>query len=210
MEALVYGRSYGLLEGISNYDINFNVRNWKNVTVTTYWNQPDASILVTIMDNIHALNRVAKDDNFCIKKTNFYKIKSMMIRWCIMQVKLGTRLGGGPQVELRNGYQTRLINLRRNFTDILTANNLLGTIIEEPYKLDFVTDEMLDAIEAMSVYYTDLDYKGYYDENLDAFVVVKVINNFDGSVLSEQDVCYMFYMAHGPRCIELSRYDGTI
>lgn len=253
MEALVYGKEYGLSKGITNHAIRINTNYWREQSAETYWNQPEASVLINIMNNIEYLNRTAKDPNFCIKKHNFYTIKSAIIRWCIMQVKLGTRndiavtidrleaapgdckhvavaltitiagqtwhmhqilesplcwilwddviglpirefraqdiryaeptdvlekwediltlieannwfiyddadmlgwydiirkryprlfnnqvmvnacwklgasLSGGPQVELTNGFQTRMVTLRRNFTDILCSNNLAGT-----------------------------------------------------------------------------------
>lgn len=73
------------------HDIRVNTRCWKELPQHTYWNQPDASVLINIMNNIDYLNRTAKDPNFCIKKHNFYTIKSDIIRWCIMQAKLGIR-----------------------------------------------------------------------------------------------------------------------
>ena len=253
MEALVYGKEYGLSKGITNHTIRVNTNYWRKQSAETYWNQPDASVLINIMNNVEYLNRTAKAPNFCIKKHNFYTIKSDIIRWCIMQAKLcarnditvtidrleaapgdckhvavalnitiagqtwymhqmlesplrwilwddiigqpinefrtqgiqyaepaevlakwedtltltetnnwfiyddadmlgwydiirkrypklfnkqvmvnacwklGAMLSGGPQVELTNGFRTRLVTLRRNFTDILYSNNLAGT-----------------------------------------------------------------------------------
>lgn len=63
------------------------------------------------------------------------------------------------------------------------------------HKLDFVTNKLLNALEEMSVYYDDLDYVGYYDEKLGAFIITKVINNYDGSELSQKEIDEMMYIA---------------
>ena len=72
-----------------------------------------------------------------------------------------------------------------------------GTFLEK-HRLDFVTDELLDALQEMSAYYDDLDFVGYWDEELGAFVITKVINNFDGSALTNHDLDEMMYIA--PEC----------
>lgn len=91
MEALFYGKEYGLSKGTTAHDIRANTRHWKEQPAHTYWNHPSADVLVHIMNNLSDLNQIAKSPDFCIKKHNFYSIKSDFIRWCIMQAKLGTR-----------------------------------------------------------------------------------------------------------------------
>ena len=57
----------------------------------------------------------------------------------------------------------------------------------------FIPNEVLEALEGMSAYYDDLDFDGYWDGKV--FVITKVINNFNGSVLSTQDLYEMLYIA---------------
>ncbi len=70
-------------------------------------------------------------------------------------------------------------------------------------RLDFVTDEMEEAIVRMDCFYDSLDFKGYFDEAMGAFIVVEVINNFDNTTLSSEEINEMIYIAGNPACVKL-------
>ena len=69
-----------------------------------------------------------------------------------------------------------------------------GTFLGE-HPLDFWNQELAEALQEMSAYYDDLDFVGYWDNELGAFVITKVINNFDGSTLTNYDLDEMIYIA---------------
>ena len=67
-----------------------------------------------------------------------------------------------------------------------------GNFLEDN-KPAFIPNEVLEALEGMSVFYDDLDFEGYWDGKV--FIITKVINNFDGSELTNDDLDEMMYIA---------------
>lgn len=78
-------------------------------------------------------------------------------------------------------------------------------ILEDQYIISsddvklYDTDNIVIALKAMSVYYTDLTYIGRIDGH--HFIIDKVINEFNGKSLLEGDIEEMYYEAFSPECI---------
>lgn len=78
-------------ELITSRDLRHNLARWQNMSPKRFRTQPPACILIHIFRELDELNRAAKDINFPLRKSPFYKIKSALIRWVILQVKYKTR-----------------------------------------------------------------------------------------------------------------------
>ena len=74
---------------INNRTIRVNTARWKAISKHTYCNQPTDTMLMMVLDTVDELNRHAKHPDFPISKSTFYRIKASLIRWCIMQARLG-------------------------------------------------------------------------------------------------------------------------
>lgn len=74
---------------ITQRTIQANTARWKAISKHAYCNQPTDLALSMILDAMAKLNKLAKHPDFPIAKTPFYRIKAALIRWCIMQAKLG-------------------------------------------------------------------------------------------------------------------------
>lgn len=61
------------------------------------------------------------------------------------------------------------------------------------------TDNIVIALKAMSVYYTDLTYIGRIDGH--HFIIDEVVNEFNKKSISLEDIEEMYYEAFSPECI---------
>lgn len=62
-----------------------------------------------------------------------------------------------------------------------------------------LSDMIKDAIKDMSAEYNTLKFVGYMDGH--HFNITDVINLYNNESLTEDEVNYMYYIAHGPECI---------
>ncbi len=67
------------------------------------------------------------------------------------------------------------------------------------------TDRIKGAIQDMSVEYDELTFVGHMDGH--HFCIERVINDRYGEDLTAQEICEMFYIAHGPECISISDFE---
>lgn len=78
------------------------------------------------------------------------------------------------------------------------------------YLPKFITKEILEALEAMAAYYTDLDFKGYYDEETGRFIVEHVVNNVNGRELTGDEISEMVYISFNPEQVKVKDVETGI
>lgn len=84
-----------------------------------------------------------------------------------------------------------------------------GTFLDG-FPLDFWNDALRDALDEMCAYYTDLNIIGYWDDDLDAFIITKVINNVNGAELTQDELNEMVYIAFQPECVKVKDQETGI
>ena len=89
-----------------------------------------------------------------------------------------------------------MINLE--FITEVDINFMISVYADNP---EYSTENMCNAISEMAAEYNNLKFIGYKDGH--HFCITDVINLDTKKSLTENEVEYMYYIAHGPECISI-------